>query len=171
VRIALSPQGFAMHGGFGTYRAKFEALLSAHYTAAVILHDRALTLSQFEPACYDDPAIRRFAAEQVEVTGDASVKGSQAEVAIETLDGAVVSARCEHPLGSYENPLSWAQIEQKFRTYAEGVLPDDNIAQVIAAVDRLETLDSTARLMGLLRVPERAKDRTAARLLEVPAAE
>jgi len=171
VRIALSPQGFAMHGGFGTYRAKFEALLSAHFTAAVILHDRALTLAQFEPARYDDPAIRRFAAERVEVVGDAAVKGSQAAVTIEITDGAVVSARCEHPLGSYENPLTRAQIEQKFRTYATGVLPNDSIAQVIAAVDRLETLDSTTKLMALLRAGERAKSRTAARLLEVPAAE
>ena len=28
--------------------------LSAHYVAAAILHDRALTLAQFEPARYDD---------------------------------------------------------------------------------------------------------------------
>ena len=55
VDIALSQPTFDMHGGFGTYKAKFEALLSAHYTAAVILHDRALTLAQFEPDRYDDP--------------------------------------------------------------------------------------------------------------------
>ncbi len=61
VRIALSQPAFDMHGGFDTYKAKFEALLSAHYTAAVILHDRALTLAQFEPARYDDPKLRRFA--------------------------------------------------------------------------------------------------------------
>src|SRR5271169_2277887 len=124
VRVALSPQAFDMHGGFGTYQAKFEALLSAHYTAAVILHDRALTLAQFEAARYDDPNIRRFAAEQVEVVGEPSVKGSQAKVTIETADGAALSAHCEHPLGAFENPLSRAQIEQKFRTYAAGVLPD-----------------------------------------------
>ena len=59
VRIGLSQQAFGMHGGFGTYKAKFEALLSAHYTAAVILHDRALTLAQFEPGRYDDPKLRR----------------------------------------------------------------------------------------------------------------
>src|SRR5689334_10149136 len=41
VRIALSDGAFKMHGGFGTYKAKFEALLSAHYTAAAILHDKA----------------------------------------------------------------------------------------------------------------------------------
>jgi 2-methylcitrate dehydratase PrpD len=156
IRIALSPQAFAMHGGFGTYKAKFEALLSAHYTAAVILHDRALTLAQFEPARYDDPKLRAFAAGQVEVRGDASVGGSQALVEIETADGAKFSARCEHPLGSFENPLSRSQIEQKFRTYADGFLPDAAIAEVIGAVDRLEELSSVRRLMDVLRTAPRA---------------
>ncbi len=67
VRIALSQGAYNMHGGFGSYKAKFEALLSAHYIAAVVVHDRALSLAQFEPDRYDDPKLRRFAAEQVEV--------------------------------------------------------------------------------------------------------
>src|SRR6202034_1270558 len=53
VRVALSQGAYAMHGGFGSYKGKFEALLLAHYTAAAILHDRALTLAQFEPDRYD----------------------------------------------------------------------------------------------------------------------
>ena len=129
VDIALSPATFDMHGGFDRYKAKFEALLSAHYTAAVILHDRALTLAQFEPDRYDDPKLRRFAAEKVHVRADASVAGSQAKVDIEMDDGATFSSRCEHPLGSAENPLSRAQIEQKFRNYADGVIADAHIAE------------------------------------------
>ena len=91
VRVSLSPQAFAMHGGFATYKAKFEALLSTHYTAAVILHDRMLTLAQFEPKRYDDPKLRRFAAEQVEVRADPSISGSQAVVEIDTVDGSLLT--------------------------------------------------------------------------------
>jgi 2-methylcitrate dehydratase PrpD len=156
VRVSLSPQAFAMHGGFATYKAKFEALLSTHYTAAVILHDRMLTLAQFEPKRYDDPKLRRFAADQVEVRADPAISGSQALVEIDTVDGSLLSARCEHPLGARENPMSRAQIEQKFRTYAEGFLPDAHIAEVIGAVDRLEDFGSIRRLMDLLRVAPRA---------------
>jgi 2-methylcitrate dehydratase PrpD len=79
VVIALSQNAFDMHGGFGTYKGKFEALLSAHYAAAAILHDRALTLAQFTPARYDDPALRSFAAEKVAVRADAALTGSQAQ--------------------------------------------------------------------------------------------
>jgi 2-methylcitrate dehydratase PrpD len=156
VRIALSQSAFDMHGGFGTYKAKFEALLSAHYTAAVILHDRALTLAQFEPQRYDDPKLRSFAAEKVEVRADAAVTGSQAKVDIAMDDGATLSAQCEHPLGSRENPLSRAQVEQKFRTYAAGVLPDAHVADVIEAVNALEDFGSVRKLMDLLRAPLRA---------------
>ena len=41
-------------------------------------------------------------------------------------------------------------------TYAEGFLPEANIAEVIGAVDRLEDLGSIRRLMDLLRVAPRA---------------
>src|SRR5271168_5059432 len=106
VQIALSKAAFDMHGGFGTYNGKFEALLSAHYAASAILHDRALTLAQFEPRRYDDPRLRAFAADKVEVRADPSVTHSQAKVDVAIDDGSVLSARCEHPLGALENPLS-----------------------------------------------------------------
>jgi 2-methylcitrate dehydratase PrpD len=155
VRVALSQGAFDMHGGFHTYKAKFEALLSAHYTAAAILHDRALTQMQFEPERYNDPKLRSFAAQKVEVRADAAVAGSQAKVDIEMDNGATFSAFCEHPLGSIENPLSRAQVENKFRTYAHGVLPDTHIDQVIGAVDRLENFPSVRDLMDLLRAAPR----------------
>src|ERR1700720_1039077 len=151
VRIGLSEQAFGMHGGFDTYKAKFEALLSAHYTPAVILHDCTLTLAQFEPGRYDDPKLRAFAAKQVEVRAEPSVGGSQATVDIAMADGATLSARCEHPRGSPENPLSRAQIVEKLRTYASDRISAAAIDEVGRAVDRLEDLASISSLMDALR--------------------
>jgi 2-methylcitrate dehydratase PrpD len=150
LRIALSEPVFKLHGIFARYKAKFEALLSAHYVAAAILHDREMTLAQFEPARYDDPKLRRF-AEQVEVRSDPALSGVQAIVEIETADGKTLSSRCDHPRGSPENPLSRAQIESKFRTYARGRLSDGQVEDVIAAVVRLEDLSSVRTLMDALR--------------------
>jgi 2-methylcitrate dehydratase PrpD len=151
VRIALGKMGFDMHGNFARYKGKFEALLSTHYAAAVILHDRELTLAQFEPARYNDPTLQRFAAEQVEVTCDTSLTASQAAVEAETADGKTVSVRCEHPKGSPENPLTHAQIEAKFRTYAAPRLTPARADRVIAMVSKLETVGSTRDLMDALR--------------------
>jgi 2-methylcitrate dehydratase PrpD len=151
LRIALSPTAFDMHGKLSAYKAKFEALISGHYTAAAILHDRALTLAQFEPRRYDDHTLRRFAAEQVEIRPDPSLSGTEAVVEAELSDGSKLTARSDHPRGSPERPLTWAEVETKFRTYAEPRLSRRKIDAVIEMVSRLERLGSVRELMDLLR--------------------
>ena len=164
LRITLSPTVFDLHGGLARYKGKFDALISAHYTAAVILHDQELTLAQFEPARYDDAKLRRAAAEQVEISPDPALTGVQATAEIEMNDGTKISARCEHPRGGSENPLSRAQIEKKFRTYAPARLGDAEVEKVIAAIDRLEDFPSARSLMEILReAPRRAPLRVSAR--------
>jgi 2-methylcitrate dehydratase PrpD len=150
LRIALSPPVFDLHGNFSRYKAKFEALLSAHYVATAVLHDRELTLAQFEPKRYDDPKLRRF-AERVEVRAEPNLRGVAALVDVETIGGETFSERCDQPLGAPENKLSRAQIEAKFRTYAPARLSRQHIADVIDAVVRLEHQASVCTLMGLLR--------------------
>ena len=151
VRVSLSDAVYNFHGKLPNYKGKFDALISAHYVAAAILHDRALTLAQFEPARYDDPKMRRAAAELIEVRPEPAIKGNICEVEIEMADGKTLKTRCEHPRGSPENPLTRAQIEDKFRTYAKGVISDSAADEVIATVARLEELGSVRRLMELLR--------------------
>jgi 2-methylcitrate dehydratase PrpD len=161
LRVGLSQTVFDLHGGLARYKAKFDALISAHYTAAVILHDQELTLAQFEPARYDDPKLRRSAAEQVEIRPDPALNGVQAVVEIENADGSVLSARCDHPRGSAENSLSRAQIEKKLRSYAPARLSGGNIDEIIGAVDRLESFGSVQRLMEALRATPRQMERPA----------
>jgi 2-methylcitrate dehydratase PrpD len=165
LRIGLSRSAFDLHGGLARYKGKFEALISAHYTAAVILYDRALTLAQFEPSRYDDPALKRAAAEQVEVVADPALSGVQSTAEIEMSDGSKLSARCEHPRGSPENPLSRAQIVDKLRTYAPDRISAGAMDEVVRSVDRLEDLASVRRLMEVLRTQpaaQRAPKRAAA---------
>ncbi len=162
LRISMSQPAFDLHGGFARYTAKFDALLSTHYAAAVILHDRELSLAQFEPARYDDPKLRRFAAEQVEVRPDPSLTGVQAIVEAETVSGSTLAVRCDHPRGCAENPLSRAQVENKFRTYARTRLADSHVEEVIDTVARLEELKSVRRLMDILRAGDARRLRTPA---------
>ena len=151
LRVSLGKMAFDMHGSFSRYKGKFQALLSTHYAAAAILHDRELSLAQYEPARYNDPKLVRFAAEQVEVRCDPALVGSQALVEAETADGSTFGVQCDHPRGAPENPLSRAQIEGKFRTYGKTRLPDSRVEEAIGIVSRLEELGSTQRLMDILR--------------------
>jgi 2-methylcitrate dehydratase PrpD len=155
VRVSLSQAVYDFHGELPNYKGKFDALISAHYVAAAILHDRALTLAQFEPERYDDPKLRRAAAELIEVRPDAAINGNNCTVEIEMADGKKLTSRCEHPRGSPQNPLTRAQIENKFRTYAKGVLPDSQAEAAIAAIGRLEDLASVRELMDMLRATTR----------------
>jgi 2-methylcitrate dehydratase PrpD len=154
LRVSVGKTAFDMHGIFPRYQGKFEALLSIHYAAAVILHDKQLTLAQFEPARYDDPALRRFACEQVEVICDTALTGVQAIVEAETTEGSTFAVRCDHPRGSPENRLSRAQIEEKFRNYAKMRLAAARIEKVIDAISGLEKLGSVRTLMDLLSAEE-----------------
>ncbi len=162
VRVSLNQAAVDLYGIFPRYQGKFEALLSIHYAAAAILHDRALTLAQFEPARYEDARLRKFAAEQVEVKSDPTLTGVQSVVEVETTDGKTLSVRCDHPRGSPENPLTRAQIEEKFRVYAKSRLPAAHIEEVITTVARLEDLKSARRLMDILRAGEDQRVRKSA---------
>jgi 2-methylcitrate dehydratase PrpD len=151
VRIAFSDAVYNFHGKLPNYKGKFDALISAHYVAAAILHDRALTLTQFAPSRYDDPTLRHAARELIEVRPDPTLKGNACTVEIEMADGSKLVQRCEHPRGSPKNPLTRAQIESKFRAYAKGVISDAATDETIGAISRLEDLPSVRKLMDLLR--------------------
>ena len=151
LRVTLGETANKMHGIFPRYQGKFEALLSTHYAAAVILHDRELTLAQFEPERYNDPKLKAFAAEKVEVRADASLKEVQTIVEAETADGRTIGVRSDIPRGAPENRLTRAQIEAKFRTYAKPRMSGARIEEVIAMVTKLEDLGSVRKLMDVLR--------------------
>ncbi|MGH7310226.1 MAG: MmgE/PrpD family protein [Candidatus Rokuibacteriota bacterium] len=151
LRVSLGKGAYDLHAGFSRWQGKFEALLSAHYAAAAVLHDGELSLAQFERERYTDPTLQRFAAQQVEVACDPTLAASQAVIEADTAEGTTLTVRCVHPRGAPENPLSWAELEKKFRTYARPRLPDARIEHVLRIVSHLERLDSTQTLMDLLR--------------------
>lgn len=155
-KIRLAPTVFNLHGKLSKYKAKFDALISAHYTAAIIIQDHVLTLDQFTPERYDDPAIRKAAAELIDIQADESLKNVQATVDIELTDGTKISKRCEFPRGSFENRLTRAQIETKLRTYAKGRISASAADRVIANVANLDNLGSVRELMQMLRQDQRA---------------
>jgi 2-methylcitrate dehydratase PrpD len=107
--------------------------------------------------------MRRAAAEQIDIRPDAALSGVQAVVEIET-EGRLLTARCEHPRGAPENPLTWRQIESKFRTYAQGALAAPVIAATIEAVGDLEHLASVRALMDMLRTASRLDEAAQAAL-------
>jgi 2-methylcitrate dehydratase PrpD len=155
-KIRLASTVFNLHGKLSKYKAKFDALISAHYTAAIIIQDHVLTLDQFTPERYDDPEIRKAAADLIDIQADESLKEVQATVEFELTDGTRISKRCDFARGSFENRMTRAQIETKLRTYAKGRISPAVADRIIANVANLENLGSVRELMLTLRQDVRA---------------
>jgi len=153
LRIHVSPACFEAYKNRRDYNGKWEASASLHYTAAVVLHDRELWMDQFEPRRYDDPALKRYAKECVELLGDPQLDAEQAIVEAHMQDGTVLSAHCKASKGTPENPLTRAEIEDKFRRAARGRLKHAETESVLATISRLEDLKSVRSLMDALRAP------------------
>ncbi|HEY4301857.1 MAG TPA: hypothetical protein VGM73_13350, partial [Candidatus Didemnitutus sp.] len=117
---------------------------------------------QFEPERYNDPKLARFAAEQVETKLDPALTGVQSVVEADLADGRTVSVRCDHSKGSPENPLTRAEIEEKFRAYGKEVLAPTRVEEAIAAITGLEKLKSTRGLMEILRAAKEQRARKSA---------
>jgi 2-methylcitrate dehydratase len=72
-------------------------------------------------------------------------------VNITTRDGRLLSKQLDYPKGDPRNPLSDAEIEEKFRALAEGVLSKKAQDKLIAAIWNLETCTSVSQLMGRMK--------------------
>lgn len=147
--IGLAESTYRMHGEMG-WEDSFRALLSARYCAAVVLHDRECWLEQFEPERLRDPAVGKFAAEQIRVSVDESVPSTGAVVAAELTDGRRLALRRDVPKGDADDPLTTDEVVAKFRRAAQGVIPEgdaERILELLLAIDQLPRLD---RLLALL---------------------
>ena len=80
-------------------------------------------------------------------------------VNITTTDGRKFSKQLDYPKGDPRNPLSDAEIEEKFRALAEGVLSVKAQDKLIDAIWNLEKCGSVSKLMALMKAD--VKKRTA----------
>ena len=59
--------------------------------------------------------------------------------------------RVPHATGSIDNPLSDAQLDEKFRALAGSVLPRTRVEALLAALWKLERLHDMGKLIKLCR--------------------
>lgn len=71
---------------------------------------------------------------------------------IELMDGRRIKELVTYPRGVPENPLTPAEVKEKFHSIVDPVLPPGRAQQIIDAVDRVEEMKSVAELSALLVV-------------------
>ena len=132
---------------------------SVQYTAAVALLDGRVTVASFSNE-------RRFAPDMVDLLSriqlvvDPSIPKDFAqmhvEVTITLTDGSVVTRLLKDLSGFLGFPLTREQRLGKYFGCTEGVINDATAQEVLAGIERLETLDSVRPVMDLLRHRSRA---------------
>jgi 2-methylcitrate dehydratase len=147
-------------------RTKETADHSLPYVIAAALAERQVTPVQFTMQKIMDPVIRAQ-LKKVEVVADAEIEKvfpalQRVIVNITTTDGRTFTKQLDYPKGDPRNPLSDAEIEEKFAALAEGVLSTIAQKKLKDAIWNLEQMGSVSKLMALMKAnvrPKRASSR------------
>ncbi len=130
-----------------------EGKFSYHHAMACVLVDGHAYPKQFTDAKVNDPLIIGL-RDRITVTSDPSLRKRAAAVTMTLKDGTTHSAATEFALGTPGNPMSDAQLEEKFRALAGEVLAEDNVDQLVERLWSIESLGSISELMTLLSAPQ-----------------
>jgi 2-methylcitrate dehydratase PrpD len=118
-----------------------------HAVAAAIVYGR-VGEPEFSELAVRDPAVMAL-REHVSATVDPAIGEDQVRIAIVLKDGRRLDKFIEHAIGSFRNPMTDAQLEAKFKSLAEGVLPAGRVGQLIDFCSNLEHAPDAAQLARL----------------------
>jgi len=134
---------------------------SLPYVVAAAIAERQVTPLQFTMGKIMDPMIRAQ-LKKVEVVADPEIEKlfpamQRVIVNIMAADGRNFTEQLDYPKGDPRNPLSDAEIEEKFAALAEGVLSLNAQKKLKDAIWDLEKAGSVSRLMALMKSDIRSK--------------
>jgi 2-methylcitrate dehydratase PrpD len=138
VHLLVSPPTLALAGKCDP-RTGLESKFSVYQGVALALLYGDADPRRFEDAYARDPALAALRA-RVTAETDTGLAKDQAEVTITLSDGREVKTRIEHAVGSLVNPMSDADLDDKFRGLCEGTLPTKKIERLIALCRDCERL-------------------------------
>lgn len=140
---------------------ELQAKFSMEFCMAILLLERHAGLAQFTDAVVNRPDVRRM-MRKIEfgvhpVAEAAGYEKMTTIIDIELADGRHVGSRADFGKGSPANPMSDAEVADKFRECAAwGGLPPANADKIIDLVFRLERLPRTRDLTRLLAIGPRS---------------
>jgi 2-methylcitrate dehydratase len=142
-------------------RTKETADHSLPYVIAAAITERQVTPMQFEMKKIMDPAIRAQ-LKKIEVVADPEIEKvfpalQRVIVNLTTTDGRAFSKQLDYPKGDPRNPLSDAEVEEKFAALAEGVLSEVAQKKLKDAIWNLDKARSVSKLMALMKSDVRSK--------------
>lgn len=148
VTIAVAPVVHEAHARFSEPKGKFEALLSYPFAIASALRDGRFWLDSLDGA--DDPNLRRFMRERVELVADPTLDREQSRVDVALAGGRKLASHADAAKGTPRNPATFGELREKFRRCATGRLPDGEAEELLDLLLGVEEVDDLGRLFALL---------------------
>jgi 2-methylcitrate dehydratase len=128
---------------------------SLPYCTAVALADGDVTLAQFDPRRFADPALLELVAKvrvhRDPVLNDRYPRGIPNRVTVTLRDGRRLVREVEFPRGHAKNPMTDAEVERKFRSLAEPRYGKAAADRILAACWQLENLPAAGELVQLVQ--------------------
>jgi 2-methylcitrate dehydratase len=134
---------------------------SLPYVIAAAIAERQVTPVQFEMKKIMDPTIRAQ-LKKVEVVADPEIEKvfpalQRVIVNLTATDGRTFTKQLDYPKGDPRNPLTDAEVEEKFAALAEGVLSEGAQGKLKNAIWNLEKVGSVSKLMALMKADVKRK--------------
>jgi 2-methylcitrate dehydratase PrpD len=127
-----------------------ESKFSVYFAAALAIVVGSAGMRDFSDANAKNPAIVAL-RDRVTATVDPTLKEEQVRATIVLKNGGRLDKFIEHVVGSVERPMSDADLEEKFLSLTEGVLPQSQSRTLIARCREVEALHSAADLATAAR--------------------
>jgi 2-methylcitrate dehydratase len=126
---------------------------SLPYCTAAALHDGDVYLQTFDEAHFTNPALVAFTG-KVKVNHDTSLdagypKGIPNRITVTLVDGRKLVEEVAYPRGHAGNPMTDAEVEQKFRRAVEPKYGVEKAGRILARCWDLESLTSVTDMIRM----------------------
>lgn len=133
--------------GKKTPQTGLEGKFSVYHSAAVAIVHGAAGEAEYSDEVVRDPQVIAL-RDKVTATVDRGVHEDQVHITIKLKDGRTLEKFVEHAIGSLAKPMSDADLEAKFRGFANGILSQaetDKLIRLCWGVARLKDAGEVAR--------------------------
>ena len=140
-------------------RSEYEAKFSLPYSIAALLVRGHVDVSTYTDEAISDPEVLELAAKvRYEVKDYDTFPGAlPGGVRIRTRDGRTLEAELPYQRGGAENPMTAAQVREKFRANATLALAPEEVEALEESILTLERLDDLGAFRFLARASRRAR--------------
>jgi 2-methylcitrate dehydratase PrpD len=142
---------------FNNPQTPLEAKFSLEFCLSAALIFGEVGIAQFEGECISNPYVRDL-MRRVRIIPDAEMEKASREkgvlspvrLKVRLRDGKEFSETVWEAKGGPSNPMSWNEIQEKFRKCASQVLPDSGVERALETIEQMETLKNVSDLTSIL---------------------